>query len=63
MFYVCLDTLSYNFTEWGTPVEEPQGDRCYIAYYRAYGDTLVTTYFHDFKPDWFEHHTPVMDCE
>ena len=63
VFYVCLDTLSYNFTEWGTPVEEPQGDRCYIAYYRAYGDTLVTTYFHDFKPDWFEHHTPVMDCE
>ena len=63
VFYVCLDTLSYNFTEWGTPVEEPQGDRCYIAYYRAYGDTLVTTYYHDFKPDWFEHHTPVMDCE
>ena len=63
VFYVCLDTLSYNFTEWGTPVEEPQGDRCYIAYYRSYGDTLVTTYFHDFKPDWLEHHTPVMDCE
>ncbi len=63
VFYVCLDTLSYNFTEWGTPLEEPQGNRCYIAYYRAYGDSLVTTYFHDFKPDWFEHHTPVMDCE
>ena len=63
VLYVCLDTLSYNFTEWGTPIEEPQGDRCYIAYYRAYGDTLVTTYFHDFKPDWFDHHSPVMDCE
>ena len=63
VFYVMFDTLTYNFPDYLPPPEEPQGDRCYIAYYRAYGDTLVTTYFHDFKPDWFEHHTPVMDCE
>ncbi len=63
VFYVLFDSLTYNFPDYLPPPEEPQGDRCWIAYYRGYGDTLVTTYFHDFKPDWFEHHTPVMDCE
>jgi hypothetical protein len=58
-----FDSLTYNFPDYLPPPEEPQGDRCWIAYYRGYGDTLVTTYFHDFKPDWFSHHTPVMDCE
>ena len=37
--------------------------KIWIDYYRDYGDTLVTTYFHHFRPDWFNHHTPVMDCE
>ena len=37
--------------------------KIWIDYYRDYGDTLVTTYFHHFRPDWFSHHTPVMDCE
>ena len=63
VFYVMFDSLTYNFPDYLPPPEEPQGDRCWIAYYRGYGDTLVTTYFHDFKPDWFNHHTPVMDCE
>ena len=39
------------------------GNRLWITYYRDYGETLVTTYFHHLAPDWFEHHTPVMDCE
>ena len=39
--------------------------KIWINYYRDYGETLVTTYFHHFTamPDWFDHHTPVMDCE
>ena len=39
--------------------------KLWIDYYRDYGETLVTTYFHHFTamPDWFDHHTPVMDCE
>jgi hypothetical protein len=39
--------------------------KIWIDYYRDYGETLVTTYFHHFTavPDWFDHHTPVMDCE
>ena len=39
--------------------------KLWINYYCDYGETLVTTYFHHFTaiPDWFEHHTPVMDCE
>ena len=39
--------------------------KLWIDYYRDYGETLVTTYFHHFTamPDWFEHHSPVMDCE
>ena len=40
-----------------------EGTKIFVDYYRSYGDTLVTTYFHHFAPDWFEHHTPVMDCE
>ena len=39
------------------------GGKVWIDYFRSYGDTLVTTYYHHFAPDWFEHHTPVMDCE
>ena len=39
------------------------GDRLWITYFRDYGETLVTTYFHHLAPDWFDHHTPVMDCE
>ena len=35
----------------------------WINYYRDYGETLVTTYFHHFRPDWYSQHTPVMDCE
>ena len=39
--------------------------KLWIDYYRDYGETLVTTYFHHFTamPDWFDHHSPVMDCE
>lgn len=40
-----------------------EGTKVFVNYYRDYGDTLVTTYFHHFRPDWFSHHTPVMDCE
>jgi len=40
-----------------------EGGKMWIDYYRAYGDTLVTTYFHHFTHEWFNHHTPVMDCE
>ena len=40
-----------------------EGTKFFIDYYRSYGETLVTTYLHHFAPDWFEHHTPVMDCE
>lgn len=39
------------------------GSKIWIDYYRAYGDTLATTYFHHFTHDWFSHPTPVMDCE
>ena len=39
------------------------GGKMWVDYYRAYGDTLVTTYFHHFTHEWFNHHTPVMDCE
>ena len=63
VFYVIFDSLTFNFPDDPPYPEEPQGDRYWIAYYRDYGNTLVTTYYHDFKPDWFEHHTPVMDCE
>ena len=63
VFYVIFDSLTFNFPDYPPYPEEPQGDRCWIAFYQDYGNTLVTTYFHDFKPDWFEHHTPVMDCE
>ena len=39
--------------------------KIWINYYRDYGETLVTTYFHHFTamPDWFDHQSPVMDCE
>ncbi len=37
--------------------------KIWIDYYRDYGETLVTTYFHHFRPDWHSQHTPVMDCE
>ncbi|MBR5082077.1 MAG: T9SS type A sorting domain-containing protein, partial [Bacteroidales bacterium] len=39
--------------------------KLWIDYYRDYGETLVTTYFHHFTavPEWFDHPTPVMDCE
>ncbi len=37
--------------------------KTWIDYYRDYGETLVTTYFHHFRPDWYSQHTPVMDCE
>ena len=40
-----------------------EGTEVFVNYYRSYGDTLVTTYFHHFAPDWFGHHSPVMDCE
>ncbi|MBQ3843408.1 MAG: T9SS type A sorting domain-containing protein [Bacteroidales bacterium] len=40
-----------------------KGGKIWVDYYRAYGDTLVTTYFHHFTHEWFNHHTPVMDCE
>ena len=63
VFYVIFDSLTFNFPDDPPYPEEPQGDRYWIAYYRDYGNTLVTTYYYDFKPDWLEHHTPVMDCE
>lgn len=37
--------------------------KIWIDYYRDYGETLVTTYFHHFRPDWHSQHSPVMDCE
>ena len=37
--------------------------KIWIDYYRDYGETLVTTYFHHFMPDWHSQHSPVMDCE
>ena len=40
-----------------------EGTKVFVNYYRSYGDTLVTTYFHHFAPDWFDHHTPIMECE
>lgn len=40
-----------------------KGTKIWVDYYRAYGDTLVTTYFHHFTHEWFDYHTPVMDCE
>ena len=55
VFYTYKREYRYDASEEGTKI--------YINYYRSYGDTLVTTYFHHFAPDWFDHHTPVMDCE
>ena len=55
VFYTFKREYRYDASEEGTKI--------YINYYRSYGDTLVTTYFHHFAPDWFDHHTPVMDCE
>lgn len=53
----------YSFTS-ECPYASPQdGTTVRIKYYRSYGDTLVTTYVHHFIPDWFSHHSPVMDCE
>ena len=37
--------------------------KIWIDYYRDYGETLVTTYFHHFRPNWHSQHSPVMDCE
>ena len=37
--------------------------KIWIDYYRDYGETLVTTYFHHFRPNWYTQHSPVMDCE
>ena len=37
--------------------------KIWIDYYRDYGDSLVTTYFHHFRPNWYSQHSPVMDCE
>jgi len=37
--------------------------KMWIDYYRNYGDSLVTTYFHHFRPNWYSQHSPVMDCE
>ncbi len=37
--------------------------KVWIDYFRDYGETLVTTYFHHFRPDWYSQHSPVMDCE
>lgn len=55
VFYTFKREYRYNAPEEGTKI--------YIDYYRSYGDTLVTTYFHHFAPDWFDHHTPIMECE
>ena len=55
VFYTYKREYRYDASEEGTKI--------YINYYRSYGDTLVTTYFHHFAPDWFDHHTPVMECE
>lgn len=45
---------------WATP---ENGTEIKIRYFRDYGNELVTTYFHHFAPDWYSHHTPVMDLE
>ncbi len=37
--------------------------KIWIDYFRDYGETLVTTYFHHFRPNWHSQHSPVMDCE
>ena len=55
VFYTFKREYRYDVPEEGTKV--------FVNYYRSYGDTLVTTYFHHFAPDWFDHHSPVMDCE
>lgn len=55
VFYSYTCECPYDTPEEGTTVR--------IKYYRSYGDTLVTTYVHRFAPDWFSHHTPIMDCK
>jgi hypothetical protein len=55
VFYTFKREYRYDAPEEGTKV--------FVNYYRSYGETLVTTYFHHFAPDWFDHHSPVMDCE
>lgn len=45
---------------WATP---ENGTEMKVLFFRDYGQELVTTYFHHFAPDWYSHHTPVMDLE
>ena len=54
VFYSIKRENSFNYANSG---------KIWIDYYRDYGETLVTTYFHHFRPDWHSQHSPVMDCE
>ena len=54
VFYSIKRENSFNYANSG---------KIWIDYYRDYGETLVTTYFHHFMPDWHSQHSPVMDCE
>ena len=54
VFYSIKRENSFNYANSG---------KIWIDYYRDYGETLVTTYFHHFRPNWHSQHSPVMDCE
>ena len=65
VFYTVRDSIEFNFPDPPPYLDSEikKGNRTWIKYYRDYGETLVTTYFHDFAPDWLTHHSSVMDCK